>query len=307
MARTQPEFPTTMVLNDSALTINGTNCAQIADVLTTPELLEQILLGLDIRTLLVSAQRVCSKWHSMITESPSLQCALFFRADLSLSPSSRQVNTLLKEVFPPWFEINSYWTTGGKDIISKSDVLVPQAHRVFQDLPLYQASLSIGVENNPFFLAQASWKRMLVTQPPIRQIHIYDEVIQMLGISSELTVKHYPLGTIPCIDRHVQVDQAGLRMGEFYDIAMRNLSACQTKTLCASWSGDQIPGLGFRQHPLCTLTKKETLNQGVNEGYEVILAFCWIPGCQVRPMTKEDILFWRRCGMNVQRKRSLLN
>lgn len=50
-----------------------------AKVFTTPELLEIILLHLDPRTLLVSAQRVCQTWTAQIQSSPAIQEALFFR------------------------------------------------------------------------------------------------------------------------------------------------------------------------------------------------------------------------------------
>lgn len=50
-------------------------------VLATPELLECVLLHLDMRTLLVSAQRACRVWHELIATSPALQEALFFKPD----------------------------------------------------------------------------------------------------------------------------------------------------------------------------------------------------------------------------------
>lgn len=49
------------------------------EVLGTTELLEAILLSLDQRTLLVSAQRVNHTWHTLIQISTTLQQALFFR------------------------------------------------------------------------------------------------------------------------------------------------------------------------------------------------------------------------------------
>ena len=48
-------------------------------VFATPELLEIILLHLDTRTLLVSAQRVCQTWTAQVQSSPAIQEALFFR------------------------------------------------------------------------------------------------------------------------------------------------------------------------------------------------------------------------------------
>lgn len=46
--------------------------------LSTFELLEAILLHVDMRTLVVSAQRVCTRWHAVISNSTPLQRHLFF-------------------------------------------------------------------------------------------------------------------------------------------------------------------------------------------------------------------------------------
>lgn len=48
-------------------------------VFDTAELLEQILIGADFKTLLVGAQRVCKAWHAIIRSSTDLQRKLFFR------------------------------------------------------------------------------------------------------------------------------------------------------------------------------------------------------------------------------------
>lgn len=49
-------------------------------VLSLPELLENILLHLDMTTLLVSVQRVSKAWNKTIACSPALQQKLFFRS-----------------------------------------------------------------------------------------------------------------------------------------------------------------------------------------------------------------------------------
>ncbi|KID76069.1 uncharacterized protein G6M90_00g078680 [Metarhizium brunneum] len=49
-------------------------------VLSLPELLENILLHLDMTTLLVSVQRVSKAWNKTIACSPALQRKLFFRS-----------------------------------------------------------------------------------------------------------------------------------------------------------------------------------------------------------------------------------
>ncbi|KAK0638568.1 hypothetical protein B0T16DRAFT_227119 [Cercophora newfieldiana] len=76
-------------------------------VLATPELVEAILLQVDRRLLLTSAQRVCTSWHDIIATSPSLQRYLFFLASpatKTASPSAPKTeftpNPLLRDAFP---------------------------------------------------------------------------------------------------------------------------------------------------------------------------------------------------------------
>lgn len=90
----------------------------ITDIaLTTYELLEGILLLVDERTLLVSAQRVCTHWHRIITTSVRLQRRLFFlptpsptpvptTLPLNLVPDPKpylRPNPLLQHAFPCLF------------------------------------------------------------------------------------------------------------------------------------------------------------------------------------------------------------
>lgn len=56
-------------------------------VLSTAELLELILLNLDLRTLLTTAQRTCRDWNSFIRDSHSLQENLYFIPDENVSKS----------------------------------------------------------------------------------------------------------------------------------------------------------------------------------------------------------------------------
>ncbi|KAF2685140.1 hypothetical protein K458DRAFT_403376 [Lentithecium fluviatile CBS 122367] len=68
--------------------------------LTTPELLELILFHLPPRPLLL-AQRVRKTWHTLISTSPTLQTALYFRAPASPSPSQQYtLNPLITSAFP---------------------------------------------------------------------------------------------------------------------------------------------------------------------------------------------------------------
>lgn len=45
----------------------------------TPELLEAILLRVDMRTVLVSAQRVCQYWRELISQSSQLREHLYLK------------------------------------------------------------------------------------------------------------------------------------------------------------------------------------------------------------------------------------
>ncbi|PKX99286.1 F-box domain protein [Aspergillus novofumigatus IBT 16806] len=72
-------------------------------VLSTPELLEYILLYLDIESLLTSAQRVCHSWTRLIQTSPRLQQALFFKPTPPEKCREKLRNPLLAEHFWNFF------------------------------------------------------------------------------------------------------------------------------------------------------------------------------------------------------------
>ncbi|KAJ5836875.1 hypothetical protein N7447_002901 [Penicillium robsamsonii] len=108
--------------------------------LGTLEVLENILLHLDLKYILTSAQRVCHRWQDLISTSPSLQKYLFFQPDWDRE--DRQRNPLLAEIFPDWFP----------------------------DFPTSEKQCkSHGIETGTSDI-KSSWKRMLVQQPPIRDI-----------------------------------------------------------------------------------------------------------------------------------------
>ena len=130
-------------------------------VLSSPELLEQILLYVPMSDLLQS-QRVSRTWHAIIAESPSLQQALFFRALRSYSlPSDSWIlstlgrrhpnsfNPLLQEVFEEWFQYSGYY--GPSRTKSENE---------------YVASVPMKRDKSEIFTRRdASWRRMLYQQP----------------------------------------------------------------------------------------------------------------------------------------------
>ncbi|RAK85101.1 hypothetical protein BO79DRAFT_132422, partial [Aspergillus costaricaensis CBS 115574] len=114
------------------------------------ELLEMILLQLDMRTLLVSAQRVCRAWNTLIKDSSSLQTLLFFKPAAEPFPtelSAREMvedNPLLSYI---WHE---FW----RKRVSTSSVNF--------NLPPLDPQ-----RENVFLRAEASWRQMLLRQPPV--------------------------------------------------------------------------------------------------------------------------------------------
>ncbi|KAI3327822.1 hypothetical protein HD806DRAFT_335727 [Xylariaceae sp. AK1471] len=120
--------------------------------------LRRILLALDIRTLLVSAQRVCLAWNQYIRFTPALQKKLFFRGDLNIET---QINPLLVEAFPFCFPHLIGATTDDplrvisrqKDVWALDAVPFPAIHRIRRN-------------RDAFRRLDTSWRVMLVRQPP---------------------------------------------------------------------------------------------------------------------------------------------
>ncbi|KAK7948475.1 uncharacterized protein PG986_009361 [Apiospora aurea] len=111
--------------------------------LNIPELLESILLYLDERTLLVTVQRVSKPWHDLIATSPRLQRKLFLLPDDSAAAArDPRPNPLLVAAFPFCFD----------------DILSP-----FQPRQIWPR---LWTAPHAFGHPRASWRRMLVHQPP---------------------------------------------------------------------------------------------------------------------------------------------
>lgn len=125
-------------------------------VLSTAELLELILLQLDLRTLLTAAQRICRYWKTLIRDSPSLRKYLFLMPDES---APKSWNPLLAEAFPSFFSRDGTSATGfGRFTFATFDMI--------------QRPDKITAYNRK----EASWRRMLVQQPPILELAFFDVV-----------------------------------------------------------------------------------------------------------------------------------
>lgn len=78
--------------------------AAVDAFLSTPELVQEMLLQLDLRTLLTSAQLVCRQWFDIIATSPTLQQALHLKPSRPSHEGGPVPNPLLAEAFPFWYD-----------------------------------------------------------------------------------------------------------------------------------------------------------------------------------------------------------
>lgn len=156
-------------------------------VVTTPELLEMILLQRTL-TEILQAQRVCSTWRDVIKTSPQLQCALFFRP--SVEPPLRYIHNDLKVLdcvdqtqcendegrgeHPQ--DASARWARDPSDthshenfisnpfIASKIPWLMPMVFLGMDGIPRDSWRVTRGLR------PEASWRKMLVTQPALSEV-----------------------------------------------------------------------------------------------------------------------------------------
>lgn len=128
------------------------------DVFAIPELAEKILLNLPIKELLANAQRVCKSWHTIIEHSPRLQQALFF---------SPLPGGLLKLLFLGSGRKALRWTEDPSDH-RYHKVLANPFNKYLRELGVYSGN--IDKRKEAFLREDASWRRMLVCQPPTNNL-----------------------------------------------------------------------------------------------------------------------------------------
>ncbi|KAI0136889.1 hypothetical protein BJ170DRAFT_589849 [Xylariales sp. AK1849] len=153
--------PTQQYINITELTTLDVSSTPAKDrVLCVLELLEGILLKLDQKTLLVSALRVCRGWKDLIVKSPSLQRHLFLEPDSKAFPVH---NPLLARHFPYLFQ-HAESADNVADPISLTSYKMMDSDLDFPSMP--------WLENNraAYQYPDASWKRMLVHQPPLHSL-----------------------------------------------------------------------------------------------------------------------------------------
>ncbi|GLA22105.1 hypothetical protein M752DRAFT_295198 [Aspergillus phoenicis ATCC 13157] len=157
-----------------------------------PEVLEPVLLNLDTTTLLLS-QRVCHLWNSLIKTSPSLQTALFFRPQKEASTSTpalkpkRTVNPLMNKLLKHF--ISNHRSGFHRDFSSYLSRFGPQKSS--------DPSTTDVERRHPYLRPEASWREMLLHQPPAPTLAVSDDLIPLSigGVASNesnavLRLKH---------------------------------------------------------------------------------------------------------------------
>ncbi|RYP56610.1 hypothetical protein DL771_011731 [Monosporascus sp. 5C6A] len=131
-------------------------------VLLTPELLENILCLTDVKTLLISAQRVSRTWHE-VAQAPCVQWALFLAPDCRRSMFYRY-NPLLMEIFPLFFE---HLYLEPHQPLPLTATTTDTATLGSRDFPSIEHILA---KREAFARPDASWRRMLPRQPPLHGV-----------------------------------------------------------------------------------------------------------------------------------------
>ncbi|KAH7391717.1 hypothetical protein BKA66DRAFT_458317 [Pyrenochaeta sp. MPI-SDFR-AT-0127] len=163
-------------------------------VFATPELLEAILIQLHhVAPLheLLQAQLISHRLHTAITSSPRLQQLLFFRAqpnNVSRSSAAWTLNPLLRHHFLPWFvQPSDRWSMPNQESIQALDW--------------------IPARKDAFLRPEASWRKMLVIQPPPKTLSVTLLVHTRLGdFISDAT------------DQCADSPSGGVTMASLYDI-----------------------------------------------------------------------------------------
>ncbi|KAK7044354.1 F-box domain protein [Favolaschia claudopus] len=154
-----------------------------------------------MRDLLCIAPLVSKMWQATTT-TPCLQRILFFEPDPSANPSRPTQNPLLAGIFSPFFT----------RLVNKFTFPWPGTLGSIKAMPWAKNS-------DAFRRAGASWRRMLVTQPPVRT----------------LAVRRVNNGTGGFSYRLATMSDLSLRMGYLYDLVLPFTE--DGMWFCVDWDG----------------------------------------------------------------------
>lgn len=145
------------------------------------ELVENIVLHMPIRDILISAMRVCKLWKKIVGECPEIQQALFLRPVEGgfVKMFSYEVEGLEEDGESPNRELSTgeqgcFWAHD--DYGPAVEVMRnPLLHDVGEPRGVHGKFVKrsrrwIGRRGEAFGRDEASWRRMFVTQPPVRRI-----------------------------------------------------------------------------------------------------------------------------------------
>lgn len=131
------------------------------NVIQPPELVANILYLTDMRTLLSSAQRVCRGWHEVI-QLNRFQKALFLEPHFD-SPVTAH-NPVLMDTFPFLFDQLHLDPKEQLPLYAQTSAFLDEKWQTFPHIP------HVFEKIDAFERPEASWRRMLPRQPPLRQL-----------------------------------------------------------------------------------------------------------------------------------------
>ena len=135
--------------------------------LQIPEILEQILLEMNTTDVLCNAMRVSHTWRNGIVSSIKIQQALFF-VPVQAGPYDYDYSPLeYKESEPDWVDLHGN-RISQKAIFFNEITFQLLNHQDYYDfIPRQYPPQDPRKEAQAFLDPTASWRRMLMTQPPI--------------------------------------------------------------------------------------------------------------------------------------------
>ncbi|KAE8349094.1 hypothetical protein BDV28DRAFT_160783 [Aspergillus coremiiformis] len=128
-------------------------------IFSIAEILEHILSQTEPQTLLTTAQQVCQTWHTLIQTSTLLQETLFFKptkAPQQQKPKRTRNPFLATKIWP--------------DLFRKRPHSQPHHHSTNYHYALPPAD---PTKEDLYLRPEASWRRMLVQQPPTSSIGVF--------------------------------------------------------------------------------------------------------------------------------------
>lgn len=186
--------------------MSNTSSQQPHTIFLINELLESILLHTDMRTLMTSGQRVCRGWNETIKSSPRLQEHLFLKPSKQPSEKCQRTrNPLLEDILWAQFFLKQQQNPDSTAEVSR--------------FPLRECD---RVRLKAYLRKDASWKQMLLQQPPTSSIGVL-EIIRRSD--SEFT----KLAVSP--------DSEFLRMGHILKLLHGRSTLVPTRNKWILWSG----------------------------------------------------------------------